>query len=425
MSAIRAQKEIFNMRKFLLSLFFMLGVFAGAVSVQAQTTEAPKSSLVQGEVAAIDAASNKIALKTNNGDVAVTIDAKTAYKRVSPENPSDLKLATPVALTDIAVGDKIVAVGKLSDDKKSLAPTRTVYLMTQADITKKQQTEQQKWASGVAGRVTAINPATGEITVSARGGFAGDRTITVAVGDKTQYRRYAPNSVKFSDAKMSNLGELKVGDQLRARGEKTPDGARVTAEEIVSGSFKMVAGTITAIDVAKNEITVKEANTNKTVVVEVNNDTLLRRFPPEMAQRLAMAQAMRASGQMPQGMPMSGGNAPGAGQQQPRPANPNPAAGQGAGTGQGAGGGMMRPGGGDVDQMLERLPALTVSELKIGDAIAASSSGGTSPDRVRAIKFVAGVEPFLNPPQIPGQSPRPQSAAPSINIPGLDGIGAP
>jgi predicted RNA-binding protein len=404
------------MRKILLSLFLTLGVFALAFSAQAQTGAAQKSSVVQGDVVAIDAANNKIALKTKDGDISLTIDAKTVYKRMTPENPADLKSATPAALSDIAAGDKVAAVGILSDDKKSLAPTRSVYLMTQADISKKQQTEQQKWASGVVGRVTAINPATNEITIAPRGAVQASQTVTVAVSDKTQYRRYAPNSVKFSDAKMSNLAELKVGDQLRARGEKTPDGIRVTAEEIISGSFKMVAGTITAIDIAKNEITVKEANTNKIVVVEVNNGTLLRRFPPEMAQRLAMAQAMRASGQMPQGMPMGGGNAGG---QQPRPANPNGGE-QGAG---GAGGGMRQSG--DVDQMLERLPALTLTELKVGDAIAASSTSGATPDRVTAIKFVAGIEPFLNPPQIPGQSQRPQAAAPSINIPGLDGIGAP
>jgi hypothetical protein len=91
------------------------------------------------------------------------------------------------------------------------------------------------------------------------------------------------------------------------------------------------------------------------------------------------------------------------------------------------GGGGMNRGGGDVDQMLERLPALALSELKIGDAIAASSTGGTTPDRVTAIKFVAGIEPFLNPPQIPGGNNRPRGGgSPSIEIPGLDGgIGAP
>jgi hypothetical protein len=405
------------MRKVLLTLLFTFGAFAGSFShVQAQTAEAQRPVPVRGEVSAIDAANKKIALTTKDGEVSVTLDEKAVYRRVSAENPSDLKSATPAALSDIAVGDSVVAVGKLSDDKKSLASARSVYLLTKADISKKQQTEQQKWTSGVAGRVTAINPATNEITVAPRSGNPTTGAVIVAISDKTQYRRYAPNSVKYSDARTSNLAELKVGDQLRARGEKTPDGVRLTAEEVISGSFKMVAGTITAVDAAKNEVTVKEAQTDKIVVIQVNNDTLLRRFPLEMAQRMAQMQAMRASGQqMPQGAAMSGGQG---GAAQARPANPN-------GGGQGAGNGMMRQGGGDVDQMLERLPALTISELKVGDAIAASSTAGATPDRVTAIKFVAGVEPFLTQPQVPGGTRQQGGTSPSINIPGLDGIGAP
>jgi hypothetical protein len=405
------------MRKVLLTLLFTFGAFAGSFShVQAQTAEAQRPVPVRGEVSAIDATSRKLALTTKDGEVSVTLDEKAVYKRVSAENPSDLKSATPAALSDIAVGDSVVAVGKLSDDKKSLASARSVYLLTKADISKKQQTEQQKWASGVAGRVTAINSATNEITVAPRGGNPTTGAVTVAISDKTQYRRYAANSVKYSDAATSNLAELKVGDQLRARGEKTPDGARLTAEEVISGSFKMVAGTITAVDAAKNEVTIKDVQTNKSVVVEVNSNTLLRRFTPEMAQRMAMMQAMRQSGQqMPQGAPMGGGQGVAG---QPRPANPN--------GGAPAQGGMMRQGGGgDVDQMLERLPALTLSELKPGDAIAASSTAGATPDRVTAIKFVAGVEPFLTQPQMPGGARQQGGASPSINIPGLDGIGAP
>ena len=400
----------------------MLAAFTAAS--QAQTAEAQRPLVLQGEVAAINASNNQISLKTKDGNVSVVLSSATVYKRVSPENPSDLKSATPAALSDIAVGDRIVAIGKLSDDKKTLAGTRGVYLMTGADIAKKQQNEQQKWASGFAGKVTAVNPAANEVTISLRGSIP-EKTVTVAMSDKTKFHRYAPGSVKFSDAKPSNFAELKVGDQLRARGEKAADGSRLTAEEIISGSFKMVAGTIAAIDAAKGEIVVKEANTNKVVTVQVNADTLLRRFPPEMAQRMAMMQAMRASGQMPQGMPTGAGGQAG---QMPRPTNPN---GQGApqgGRGQGmGGGGMMRPGGGDVDQLLARMPALQLSELKVGDAIAASSTTGTTPDRVTAIKFVAGIEPFLNPPQIPGgnQGGARPASAPSISIPGLDGIGAP
>ena len=411
------------MRKFLLFLLFTLAAFAGVS--QAQTAEAQRPLVIQGEVAAIDASNNQISLKTKDGNVAIVLSSATVYKRVSPENPTDLKSATPAALSDITVGDRVVAIGKLSDDKKTLAGTRGVYLMTGADIAKKQQNEQQKWASGFVGKITAVNPAANEVTISLRGSIP-EKTVTVAISDKTKFHRYAPGSVKFSEAKPSNFAELKVGDQLRARGEKAPDGARLTAEEVVSGSFKMVAGTITAIDAAKGEVVVKEANTNKVVTVKVNTDTLLRRFPPEMAQRMAMMQAMRASGQTPQGMPMGAqGGQPG---QMPRPMNPNgqgaPQGGMGQGTG---GGGMMRPGGGDVDQMLERMPALQLTELKVGDAIAASSTTGTTPDRVTAIKFVAGIEPFLNPPQIPGGNQgggRPASA-PSISIPGLDGIGTP
>ena len=405
------------MRKFLLFLLFTLAAFAGVS--QAQTAEAQRPLVIQGEVAAIDASNNQISLKTKDGNVAIVLSSATVYKRVSPENPTDLKSATPAALSDITVGDRVVAIGKLSDNKKTLAGTRGVYLMTGAHIDKKQQNEQQKWASGFVGKITAVNPAANEVTISLRGSIP-EKTVTVAISDKTKFHRYAPGSVKFSEAKPSNFAELKVGDQLRARGEKAPDGARLTAEEVVSGSFKMVAGTITAIDAAKGEVVVKEANTNKVITVKVNTDTLLRRFPPEMAQRMAQMQAMRQSGQqMPQGAPMTGGGQGSAAQ--PRPASPN-------GGGQGAGGGMMRQGGGgDVDQMLERLPALTLSELKPGDAIAASSTAGATPDRVTAIKFVAGVEPFLTQPQIPGgNGARPAGgASPSINIPGLDGIGAP
>ena len=74
--------------------------------------------------------------------------------------------------------------------------------------------------------------------------------------------------------------------------------------------------------------------------------------------------------------------------------------------------------------MLDRLPAITIADLKVGDAIAVSSIPGQEPNRVSAIKLLAGVEAFLNAPamKMPQGPGRP---APSINIPGLDGIGSP
>ena len=403
--------------KFLPIVFLLLGVLCGGALAQQQ-----QATIVPGQVAAIDAAKNQMTLKTKNGDVTVNLTDKTEFKKVSPDNPRDLKAATASSLTEISTGDNVAASGIASSDKKSLQAFR-VYLITQNDISKKQQADQAKWTTrGVSGKVTAVNPATNEITVAARGGFGVDKTVVVAANDKTAFRRYAQNSVKYSDAQIGTLSDVKVGDQLRAFGDKSTDGARITAEEVLSGSFRTVAGKIEAIDTTKREITVKDLSTNKSVTVAVAENTLLRRFPPETAQRMAQFQAMRASGQFPQPGQTpnaNGGNFP------PRPdgaQSPN------GGNGRGGFGGGNGGGRGDLDSMLERLPALDLSELKIGDAIAASSStNAAAPNRVTAIKFVAGIEPFLNQSQTvrPQGGNNRQNAQPSFSIPGLDSIGTP
>jgi hypothetical protein len=420
------------MQKNLGFLFLFLSIFL-TDAARAQTPDIGiTANLALGDVTAIDAAKKQISLKTKDGEILIVLADLTVYKRVSPEAPTDLKAALPSAFVEISVGDRVIAQGKTAEDKKTIAASRVI-IMTKSDIAKKQSAESERWSKGVVGRVTAVNVAANEITVAMRGGgMMGERNAVVAVGDKTQFRRYAPGSVKFSDARLGTMADIKVGDQLRARGERSADGARLAAEEIVSGSFKMVAGKITAIDAAKREVTISDAQTNKPVVVAVNDDTLLRRFPPEMAQRMAMMQAMRASGQMPPGAAAAAagaGGGQGAGNPMMRPpgggGNPAQTGQMPQGMGGQGGGGVMR--GGDVDQMLERMPALNLTELKVGDAIAASSTvSAAAPDRVTAIKFVAGIEPFLNAPQLPGGGNRPQaSSAPSINIPGLDGIGAP
>jgi hypothetical protein len=404
------------MRKFLAFLFLLCGVLGfGAFAQQPQ--------ILTGDVMAVDAAAKKITIKTKDGETVIVYDDKTEFKRVSAENPNDLKSAVAAVASEISAGDSVVAVVTLSPDKKNVTQTRRVFVRTKGDLAKKLEADREKWTTrGISGKVTAVNPAAKEITVSLRGGFGGGRTTVVTTNDKTVFNRYAANSIKYSDRVPSKITEIKIGDQLRAYGDKAADNSRLTAEEVLFGSFRMVAGKITAIDAAKNEITIKDAPTNKDVIITVNADTLLRRFPPEMAQRLAMFQAMRAAsgGQMPTGAT--------AGRMGENQRSPN--AGNGADRQNGFGGGMNRTegqmrGGGDMDSMLERLPALTIAELKIGDAVAASASDvADSPNRVQAIKFVAGIEPFLNVPQIPNSGGRQQSP-PQITIPGLDGFGAP
>jgi hypothetical protein len=76
--------------------------------------------------------------------------------------------------------------------------------------------------------------------------------------------------------------------------------------------------------------------------------------------------------------------------------------------GDGAEGGGMRGGGGgrggDLQQMLEKQPAVTLAELKVGEPIVISSAVGVATDHIMAITMLAGVEPILRSPGKPEMS---------------------
>ncbi len=392
-------------RIILLALFVFL---AGVNSfVRAQATDSSiKPSVVLGEVSAVS--ESKIVLQTKDGAVDVALSGKTEYKRVSPEKPS---LATAVAsnFSDIGVGDKVIVTGILATDKKSI-PAKSVYLMTKSDISQKQTKDQERWKTrGVSGQVTAINPQTKEITVTSRG-LVGETKTLLTTKDNAVFRRYAPDSISYNEAKTSSLDEIKVGDSIRALGDKSADSASFKAEEVISGSFQTVGGTITAIDQAKNEITIENIQTKKAVTVMVGQNSVLKQFPAEMAQRLA---AFQTGGGM---QPPSGVRPPN------QPANQT--GGQTAPNGMRPGGGMR--GGGGIDEMLERFPTITLADLKVGSMIAFSSSKGTNQERVTAIKLLSGVEPFLKTPAAGNNGGRRggQTGANSgFSIPGLEGGG--
>lgn len=418
---------------YILTILLVLGVasaFAQLDSIGITKT------LALGEVTAMDATAKILTLKTKDGDIVVTLAATTDFKKASTEAPADLTKATPATLTDIGVGDRLVASGKIAEDKKSMV-SRTIILMTKGDISKIHQADSEAWTRGINGKVSGINPINKEISVVTRG-MMGERTIVISDTSKTKFRRYAPSSIKFSDAVDGNYDDVKTGDQLRARGTRSDDGSRFTAEEIVSGTFRTAAGAITAIDAAKNQITISDVVTKKAVIISLGESTTLRKFPADMAQMFAARQAMGGGAQQgggaggPAGQPGAGGQRPqGPPQGQPQAGGTgNPQGGQPGQGGQrgpgGPGGGMGGMRGGNIDDMLERLPAITLAELKVGDSIAVSSTPGTSPDHVSAIKLLAGVEAFLTVQAMAGQGGGRQSASsPSINIPGLDGIGGP
>ena len=149
--------------------------------------------------------------------------------------------------------------------------------MSKADIAQKRERERDEWTKrGIAGTVSSLNAATNEISVDTRTP-QGPKPIVIAASAQTQFRRYAPDSVRFSDAKPSTFAELKVGDQLRALGTKSDDGARFTAE-IVAGSFQTIGGPITEINVEKQEIKINDLQSKQPVTVVVSKDSTMRKF---------------------------------------------------------------------------------------------------------------------------------------------------
>ncbi|HTK27149.1 MAG TPA: hypothetical protein VL327_11370 [Pyrinomonadaceae bacterium] len=376
-------------------------IIAAASATWAQDNP-QKPVLITGEVVSVN--NDSIELNTKDGATTVSLTDKTEYKRVSAENPS-LKTATPAALTDIGVGDKLAITGVWPADKKSL-PARAVYLMKKADIAEKNTKEAEEWKTrGITGRVSSIDPVAKKIGIEVRG-FTGTTTVEVTAKDNAKFMRYSPNSVKYDEAKPGTIADISPGDMLRALGDKGADGTTFAAEEIVTGAFQTVAGTVKSVDTAKNEVLITDLRNKKDITIAVGSTSLLKKFPEEMAQRMAQFQGSGQGTARPAGQ----GNAPvGA-----RP--------QGAGQGRGFG----QRGGGGIDEMLERFPTITVSDLKPGDMIAVSSTKNDT-DHITAIKLLAGVEPFLRAAQAQGgrQGRSGNQGLGDFNIPGLDGFGTP
>ncbi|MDM7923845.1 MAG: DUF5666 domain-containing protein [Pyrinomonadaceae bacterium] len=378
----------------------------------AQTPSTVKPSVVTGDVTSVT--ESAIKLKTASGDLAIEVAANTEFKRVPADNPK-LSAAVPVERTAIANGDKLVISGFYAADMSKLA-ARTVYLMAKSDIDEKKAKEAARWSTrGMSGKVTAVDAAAKKITVEVRG-LMGTTTLTVNPTDSTVYKRYAPGSVKYSESIAGSLANIQVGDMLRAVGDRSADGTAFTAEEILTGSFETIAGTVKSVDAANNQVTITNLQTQKDVIVDLKTASLMKRFPEEMAMRLAAFQ-----GGGPNGGARPGGGQPQAGGQPAAGGQPGGAPGQGQ---QRPGGGMGGGPRGGIDEMLERFPSISVADLKPGDMIAVSSSKDHSDDRLTAIKVLAGVEPFIRAAQASGAMQRGGRGMGqgAFTIPGLDGV---
>lgn len=380
-------------------------MLSAAAHAQAVTPPAAAATRFVGTITSVG--TGLISVKTDAGvERKVTVPDGIKIQRIAP-GEKDLSKAATIQFSELTVGDRVLV--RIAPEPTSDPVTAILIVaIPQADLAQKQQKEREDWArNGVGGLVKSVDAGTGVVVITSGAGAA-QKTITLHTTPATILRRYASDSVNFDQAKPAPLEVIQPGDQLRARGTKSPDGLEVAAAEVVSGSFRNISGVISSIDKSAMTLTLKDLVTKQNVTVHVGADAQMRKLPDTMAKMLAnMTNPSSGDGKSggangaATGATHSASNATGTAA--PAVANP-PASGTPAGNGeqrqpypggQGADSGNGRRGG-DLQQMLSRAPAIHLTDLQKGDAIMLVSTQGTS--EVTAITLLAGVEPLLQAP---------------------------
>jgi hypothetical protein len=339
-------------------------ISAGTAWAQGLGTTATASQPVRPIGVVTQLQPGKLTLHTDAGsDLLVLLPDGVSALRVPP-GAKDLSAASKISITDLSAGDRILVRGRVSDDQKSVLAA-VVIVMTRTDLASAREAERQEWQRrGIEGPVTAVNAEKREITISVpttpRNPGNPTHPVTIALAASATLLRYAPDSVKFSDAKPATFEEIKVGDQVRALTTKTEDSSRLIAEKLVFGTFRTLGATVVSVDAQNGTVTVNDLISGRSVLVRTNADSKLHRLPPSLAKMLAAFNSGASNGP-----PTSSSKA--------GPAD----------------------GSRDFQQMLESAPALTLGELKPTDALIVLSMEGANPSEVTAIIVLAGVEPIL------------------------------
>jgi len=348
------------MRKNVLRDFTLMLLISFCSSLVAQST-IPAAGVKQlGSIQKIKG--SQFVLTADQGSVIqVSIQPGARLLRFAP-GQTDAKTATPIQIADLQVGDRVLVRGKLADDGTTLNAS-AVAVMKQQDIAQLKQRELLDWQRrSVGGVVKQVDSAAGKVTLTVAG-----KTIIVNTTPKTTCKRYAPDSVKWEDATTAKLEDIHPGDQLRAKGNKNDDGTQLAAEEIVAGTFRNISGLVTSIDPVQGTLIVQDLGTKKPASVKITVDSQMKKLPAQLAYGLAM----RLKGVTP---PTGA-------------ATSTPPAGAPA---EGA-----RARNGDLNQLIARLPAATIDDLKKGDAVMILSTQGSAVQPAVAITLLGGVEPLL------------------------------
>ena len=348
------------------SIFILAaGVYAANQPVQ----EKPQS--VVGLVVQTDTGRKALTIRSDAGEtVSVQTDSNTTLVRI-PAGERTLANAATIQFSDIMSGDRVLSNGTRAG--QSFIAQRVV-VMPAAEVEKKRRHDLDEWKQrGIGGIVRETDAQAGTIALELRGSGAGTRLMIETI--KAHFRRYVPGSLRFEDARASEFKEVRAGDQLRALGDKTSDG-KFAAEQIVSGAFKTIGVTVTAVDQSTSKITAATLDQKKPVTISINKDSVLHRIPPPVAMAIAQ-KAKGESNKSPttQTTVAKGGPAKSAGPSQPGPKASQPVI--------------------DVQQMIDSLPTISLADLKPGDVLAVTGAIDSDDAHLVAIKVAAGVDLVL------------------------------
>jgi hypothetical protein len=319
----------------------------GAWSATRETAEgAPKPTL--GTVSGFRPKSLELGVKSDSGEtVWVKWSGDTEVLLAAP-GENDLSHAQPGRVEDIARGDRV-----LVSFVDGMPEARRIVVASASDIARRNAAERLDWENrGITGIVAGREG--DDIIVETRSP-AGVQRTTVVLTAQTTVRRYAPDSVKFADARPASSADIAVGDQLRGRGDRSAEGDRLTAQDIVFGTFRTTLGTVERVDREKGELQILDLASKQPMLVRVTADTQVKK-PPDMQQ---------ASRHMSHSAP------------------------------------------GNLSQMLQQLPVGSLDDLKPGSMAVVTSTRGSQPGSVTGIMVIAGVEGLIQmaQSQAPGEGP--------------------
>ena len=362
-----------------IALSVSLFTIVDGVAAQSSAAGAPAVTVSRqrGTVKAI--AGSALTLTTDEGhDMAVTVAPNAKILQLAPGS-TDLKAAQAITLGDVTAGDRVLVLGAAGSDSSSFQAGRVI-LMKSTDIAAQHVRDEADWQRrGSGGIVTGVDSASGTVSMSARG-----RTIAVKTTSSTVFRRYAGDSVKFEDAKRGTLEQIQPGDQIRVRGTRSADAASVAADEIVSGRFENLAGTLTSVDASAQTVTLKDVTSNKVVTVTLTANSAIHHLPPEAAAALAGKTSHSGAVSSQPGVSATPSRTPDA---------------QGGAPREGT-----RRSSSDLSQVVAHLPQLSISDLHVGDAVLlVATPASSSTPSITAITLVSGVESLLSAAQ--GSSP--------------------